>query len=131
MSSEQLPFTFCCTYLTPSTREGCVAMSAETTSVGPTIPLVVEYCSCAWFVSKSSRFRSSMFVMSPTVTIANAPSRVYITSGWGSVSDITPTPMFPTKRPTSFSNFERNGAFWMLCIARWNPPGPSTAIPPR
>ena len=72
-----------------------------------------------------------MFVMSPTVTIANAPSLECITSGWGSVSDMTPIPTFPAKRVTSCSNFERNGAFWMLWIDRWKPPGPKTAIPPR
>ena len=26
---------------------------------------------------------------------------------------------------------DRNGAFWMLCMERWKPLCPSTAIPPR
>ena len=82
-------------------------------------------------LSNSSCFRSSMFVTRPTVTIANAPIFVCMTRGCGSVSDITPTPTLPSKRTTSFSNFDLNGAFCMLCIARWNPAAPSTAIPPR
>ena len=73
-----------------------------------------------------------MLPINPTVTIAKVPSLAHITSGCGSVSDITPMPTLPEKRGTSSSNLERNGEFWMLCIALWNtPPSPNTAIPPR
>ena len=108
-----------------------VAINAETTSVGPTILLVVEYCSCTQLVAKSSALSSSMFARSPTVTIAKDPVRVNMTSGCGSVSEMTPIPTPPSNRTTSCSNFERNGAFWMLWIDRLKPSGPSTAIPPR
>ena len=91
---------------------------AETTSVGPTMPLVVENCNWEELLSKSSLFSSSMFVIRPTVTIANVPRRAHITSGCGSVSDMTPMPTLPEKRPTSFWNFERNGEFCMLWMER-------------
>jgi len=116
----------------PSMSVSCVAMSAETTSVGPTMPLVVENCSCMWLVRNSSSFSSSMLEMSPTVTMANVPSLEHMTSGCGSVSEMTPMPTAPAKREKSLSNFDRNGAFWMLWIERWKTPsGLRTAMPPR
>ena len=109
--SEQLPRTFSWTWRMPSMIESCVAMSAETTSVGPTMPELVENCSWEELLRKSSRLSASMLVMSPTVTMPNVPSFEHMISGWGSVSDMTPSPILPSKRPTSFSNFDRNGEF--------------------
>ena len=94
--------------------EGCVAMSALTTSVGPTIPEFVEYWSCAEFFVKSSVINSFWLVMRPTVTMPNVPSFELMMSGCGSVSLMTPMPTGPSKRATSCSNLERNGEFWML-----------------
>ena len=47
------------------------------------------------------------------------------------LAEMTPMPTLPLNRARSCSNFDRNGAFWMLWIDRRNPSGPSTAIPPR
>ena len=47
------------------------------------------------------------------------------------VSEMTPRPILPENFPKSFSKRERNGAFCMLCMARWNTFPFSTAMPPR
>ena len=72
-----------------------------------------------------------MLDMSPTVAIANVPRCDDITSGCGSVSEMTPIPDGPEKRPMSCSNFDLNGAFCMLWMERWKTPPLTTAIPPR
>ena len=73
MRNEQLPCTFRWTSRTPSSSVSAEASIADTTSVGPTMPDVVEYWSWMRFSSNISRIRDSMFVMSPTVTMANVP----------------------------------------------------------
>ncbi len=99
--------------------------------MGLTTPEVVEYWNCTRRVAYISAMSVSMLAMRPTVTIAYVPRCEATISGWGSVSEMTPRPEQPANLAKSFSNFDLNGAFCMLWIARWNPFSFATTMPPR